>query len=97
MTKSGACALLDFGQMKVLRDEIQLLFARMIIAQKGNSSECVKRRGNLTKLDRSTTEIDKRRFTYFSIPAWILRKQKYLLLPQSYRQNFELFLLLKLT
>ena len=28
LTKSGACALLDFGQMKVLRDETQLLFAR---------------------------------------------------------------------
>ena len=59
VTKSGACALLDFGQMKVLRDEIQLLFARMIIALKGNSSECVKLMRQIgLKLDRSTTEIE---------------------------------------
>ena len=59
LTKNGTCAILDFGQMKVLRDEIQLLFARMIIALKGNSSECVKLMRQIgLKLDRSTTEIE---------------------------------------
>lgn len=59
LTKSGACALLDFGQMKVLRDETQLLFARMIIALKGDSAECVKLMKQIgLKLDKTTTDIE---------------------------------------
>ena len=59
LTKSGACALLDFGQMKVLRDETQLLFARMIIALKGDSAECVKLMKQIgLKLDKTTTNIE---------------------------------------
>lgn len=59
LTKNGTCAILDFGQMKVLRDEIQLLFARMIVALEGNSAECVKLMKQIgLKLDRTTTDIE---------------------------------------
>ena len=57
--QNGRCALLDFGQMKVLRDETQLLFARFIVALHENSNECVKIMRQLgLKLDRTTEEVE---------------------------------------
>jgi aarF domain-containing kinase len=60
VTKNGACAMLDFGQIKVLRDETQLLFARMIIALNLNSNESVKLMRQIgLKIERSSAEIEK--------------------------------------
>ena len=98
MTKSGACALLDFGQMKVLRDEIQLLFARMIIALKGNSSECVKLMRQIgLKLDRSTTEIEMLIAYILFDTRMDIKEAKISPLTSELPPELQLFLLLKLT
>lgn len=59
VTVEGNCALIDFGQMKVIRDETKLLFARLVVALNNNSQECVKFMQDLgLKLEKTTMEIE---------------------------------------
>lgn len=59
LTSQGKCALIDFGQMKVLRDEIRLVLARLVIALYSNSKECIRCMRQLgLKLENTTIEVD---------------------------------------
>lgn len=59
LTSKGKCALIDFGQMKILRDETKLVFARLVIALYNNSKECIRCMQQLgLKLENTTSEVD---------------------------------------
>ena len=51
--------MIDFGQMKILRDETKLVFARLVIALYNNSKECIRCMQQLgLKLENTTSEVD---------------------------------------